>query len=146
MNNTILPNTVLAKGLKRVLPAPIISPIIAPIIYILLLASLLFFMGCSTATVTDTGGGTGDDARTGGDGNVRFELINVTNVDDDDDTDYKLDGADAVTTAEVDGTTYLFVGGFRNDNGVSVFSVANDGMLSNTVNISDNNTLNLSGT
>ena len=64
-------------------------------------------------------------------------LANVTNVTDNDDR--QLDGAASVTTAVVDGTTYLFVAG-SNDSGVSVFSVANNGMLTNPANVSDDGT------
>ena len=54
-------------------------------------------------------------------------LSSVQDVDDDD--DLQLDGAFSVTTAVAGGTTYLFVAGNKDD-GVSVFRVANDGMLS----------------
>jgi hypothetical protein len=47
-----------------------------------------------------------------------------------------------VTTAVVDGTTYLFVAGSA-DSGVSVFSVAADGTLTNVANVSDDATLEL---
>ena len=69
-------------------------------------------------------------------------LANVTNVTDD--SSLELDNAQSVTTAEVDGTTYLFVAGF-NDSGVSVFNVANDGMLSSRVNVTDAGDLELNG-
>ena len=67
-------------------------------------------------------------------------LVNVDNVTDD--SSLHLDGAASVTTAEVDGTTYLFVAGFTDD-GVSVFSVANDGMLTNVTNVPDGGSLEL---
>ena len=69
-------------------------------------------------------------------------LTNVDNVSDD--ATLELDGAVGVTTAVVGGTTYLFVTG-NNDNGVSVFSVAADGTLTNVDNVSDDATLELFG-
>ena len=69
-------------------------------------------------------------------------LNNVTNVSDDD--DLELDGASGVTTAEVGGTTYLFVTGAIDD-GMSVFSVANDGMLDNVTNVTNGGALELDG-
>src|SRR5438034_8410662 len=45
-------------------------------------------------------------------------LTNVANVSDD--ATLNLEGTESVATAEVGGTTYLFVAGY-NDNGVSVF-------------------------
>ena len=65
-------------------------------------------------------------------------LSNVTNVSDD--SSLKLEGAISVTTAEVGSTTYLFVAG-NNDNGFSVFSVGDDGGLSNVTNVSDGGSL-----
>jgi 6-phosphogluconolactonase (cycloisomerase 2 family) len=67
-------------------------------------------------------------------------LTNVDNVSDD--ATLELDGAIAVTTAVVGGTTYLFATGALDD-GVSVFSVAADGTLTNVANISDDATLEL---
>ncbi len=54
----------------------------------------------------------------------------------------ELDGATAVTTAVVGGTTYLFVAGYSDD-GVSVFRVANDGTLTNVYNAKDTTSTNL---
>ena len=71
-------------------------------------------------------------------------LANVTNVDDANDSNWELDGAQSVTTAVVAGTTYLFVAG-SDDSGVSVFSVANDGMLANVTNVPDVGSLELDG-
>src|ERR1044071_9581069 len=48
----------------------------------------------------------------------------------------ELDGATGVTTAVVNGTTYLFVAG-NSDDGISVFSVASNGTLTNVFNIDD---------
>src|SRR5262245_20349020 len=59
-------------------------------------------------------------------------LTSVFNVNDN--ATLNLGGAYGVTTAVVAGTTYLFVDGF-NDNGVSVFSVAADGVLTNVSNV-----------
>ena len=53
-------------------------------------------------------------------------LTNVFNITDD--ATLALDGAQALTTAVIAGTTYLFVAGFADD-GVSVFAVAPDGTL-----------------
>ena len=69
-------------------------------------------------------------------------LTNVDNVTDD--ATLELDGAFAVTTAVVGGTTYLFVAGF-DDDGVSVFSVAADGTLTNVDNVTDDGALELDG-
>jgi len=69
-------------------------------------------------------------------------LTNVDNVTDD--VVLALDGANGVTTAVVAGTTYLFVASFF-DRGVSVFSVAADGTLTNVDNVSDDGTLQLAG-
>ena len=69
-------------------------------------------------------------------------LTNVDNVTDD--ATLELDGASGVTTAVVGGTTYLFVTGL-NDDGVSVFSVAADGTLTNVDNVTDDATLELDG-
>src|SRR5256714_10312364 len=69
-------------------------------------------------------------------------LTNVANVTDD--GTLKLAAAVGVTTALSGGNTYLFVAG-ETDSGVSVFSVAANGALTNVANVSDNGTLNLSG-
>ena len=68
-------------------------------------------------------------------------LTSVTNVSDDD--NLKLDEASSVMTATVGSTTYLFVAG--NDDGVSVFSVADNGMLTSITNVSDDANLELNG-
>jgi len=69
-------------------------------------------------------------------------LTNVDNVGDD--ATLELDGALGITTAVVGGVTYLFVTG-AGDSGVSVFSVAADGTLTNVDNVTDDATLELSG-
>src|SRR2546423_698144 len=69
-------------------------------------------------------------------------LTNVANVTDD--GTLKLAAAVGVTTALSGGNTYLFVAG-ETDSGVSVFSVAANGALTNVANVSDNGTLNLAG-
>ena len=56
----------------------------------------------------------------------------------------ELDGATSVTTAVIAGTTYLFVAGFVDD-GVSVFSVANNGSLTSADNVTDAGALELDG-
>jgi 6-phosphogluconolactonase (cycloisomerase 2 family) len=69
-------------------------------------------------------------------------LTNVDNVSDD--ATLELLGAHSTTTAVVGGTTYLFVTGSVDD-GVSVFSVAADGTLTNVDNVTDDATLGLDG-
>jgi len=69
-------------------------------------------------------------------------LVNVDNVTDD--ATLELAGAMRATTAVIAGTTYLFVTG-RNDDGVSVFSVAADGTLTNVTNVTDGGALELDG-
>jgi len=69
-------------------------------------------------------------------------LTNVDNVTDD--ATLELDFTEAVTTALVGGTTYLFVTGTLDD-GVSVFSVAANGALTNVDNVTDDATLELFG-
>ncbi|WP_330199875.1 beta strand repeat-containing protein, partial [Hyphobacterium lacteum] len=69
-------------------------------------------------------------------------LTNVANVTDA--PALELDGASSVTTAEVVGTTYLFAAG-QIDDGVSVFSVGNDGSLTNVANVTDGGALELDG-
>src|SRR5262245_48442176 len=59
----------------------------------------------------------------------------------------ELQGATGVTTAVVGGTTYLFVSG-QADDGISVFSVAADGTLTNVAaggNVTDAGALELDG-
>jgi hypothetical protein len=67
-------------------------------------------------------------------------LTNVDNVTDD--ATLHLGGAAGVTTAVVSGNTYLFVSGVADD-GVSVFSVAVDGTLTNVDNVGDDATVQL---
>ena len=64
--------------------------------------------------------------------------------DIEDDGTLALNAAFSLSTAVVSDTTYLFVAG-RSDNGVSVFSVASDGVLTSVFNITDNVTLELAG-
>ncbi len=69
----------------------------------------------------------------------------LTSVDDvSDDADLELDGAFAVSTAVVGGSTYLFVAG-NIDDGFSVFSVAADGTLTSVDDVSDDADLELNG-
>src|SRR5438045_9677655 len=56
----------------------------------------------------------------------------------------ELLGATGVTTAVVGGTTYLFVAG-QTDDGISVFSVASNGTLTNAFNVTDAGALELDG-
>jgi 6-phosphogluconolactonase (cycloisomerase 2 family) len=67
-------------------------------------------------------------------------LTNVHNVTDD--ATLELNGATGLTATVIGGTTYLFVAGL-DDNGVSIFSVAADGTLTNVANVSDDATLEL---
>ncbi len=69
-------------------------------------------------------------------------LTNVHNVDDA--GSLELNGAISVTTESIGGTPYLFVAG-RNDAGVSVFSIADDGILTNVHNVDDAGSLELDG-
>ena len=55
-----------------------------------------------------------------------------------------LDGANSATTTVVDGTPFLFVTGYTDD-GVSVFSIGNNGALNNMNNVTDNGDLELDG-
>ncbi|MEO1039461.1 MAG: hypothetical protein AAFX09_07930 [Pseudomonadota bacterium] len=63
---------------------------------------------------------------------------------DTDDANYELDGARALEVVEVGGTTYAIVGGLLDD-GISVFSVASNGVLTNVFNLADDATLSLDG-
>ncbi|HWW27896.1 MAG TPA: M10 family metallopeptidase C-terminal domain-containing protein [Caulobacter sp.] len=56
----------------------------------------------------------------------------------------ELDGVSAIASADVGGTTYVFVAGGL-DNGISVFSLGLNGALANTANITDSGALNLTG-
>ncbi len=56
----------------------------------------------------------------------------------------ELDGAVGVATATVDGTGFVFVGGFTDD-GISVFEIDGNGQLSNVFNIADGGDAALSG-
>jgi len=56
----------------------------------------------------------------------------------------ELDGASVITSADVGGTTYVFVGGAVDD-GVSVFSLSRAGVLTNVYNVTDSGSLNLVG-
>ena len=105
--------------------------------------------GASYVTTADVGGttyvfvtgkGNGDNGISVFSLNTDGTLTNVFNVADNNTTN--LGGAFALTTAVVNGTTYLFAGGV-NDSGVSVFSVGTDGHLTNTANVGDNGTLQL---
>ena len=69
-------------------------------------------------------------------------LTNVFNVTDD--ATFELDGARGLSTAMVDGNTYLFVAG-QADDGVSVFRVNTNGSLTNVSNVTDNATMLLTG-
>ncbi|CAN5376283.1 VCBS domain-containing protein [soil metagenome] len=56
----------------------------------------------------------------------------------------ELDGASFITSADVGGTTYVFVAGGV-DNGISVFTLGLNGALTNTANVTDGGALNLVG-
>ncbi|MGR4865241.1 M10 family metallopeptidase C-terminal domain-containing protein [Caulobacter sp. LARHSG274] len=71
--------------------------------------------------------------------------ILFTNGDNETDAGaLELDGASFITSADVGGATYVFVAGGV-DNGISVFSLALDGTLTNVANITDSGLLNLVG-
>ena len=71
--------------------------------------------------------------------------ILFTNGDNETDAGaLELDGASFVTSADVGGTTYVFVAGGV-DNGLSVFALGLDGSLTNTANVTDGGVLNLVG-
>ena len=63
-------------------------------------------------------------------------LTSVFNIDDASNAALELDGAVRLTTAVIGGTTYLFSTG-NADDGISVFSVANNGALTNVFNVDD---------
>ncbi len=97
----------------------------------------IYLSGDSSATTAEVDGttylfvsGGVDDGisvfELGSDGNLDN---NVDNVTDSENPRYKLNGASSVTTAEVDGTTYLFASAGSPDNGVSVFEVLTGGIL-----------------
>ena len=69
-------------------------------------------------------------------------LTNVHNVSDA--GSLELEGAYSVTTATIGDSSYLFVGGFGDD-GVSVFSIANDGRLTPVHSVTDDASLELDG-
>ena len=71
-------------------------------------------------------------------------LSQVDFVDDSEDAALELAGAQEVATAVVGGVTYLFVSG-GTDDGVSVFSVAATGVLTNVFNVTDAGVLELDG-
>ncbi len=62
-------------------------------------------------------------------------LTNVDNVSDADNPALQLDDVQVLTTAEIDGTTFLFAGG--DENGFSVFSVASNGALTHVQSVAD---------
>jgi hypothetical protein len=71
--------------------------------------------------------------------------ILFTNGDNETDAGaLELDGASFITSAEVGGTTYVFVAGGV-DNGISVFSLGLNGSLTNVANVTDSGLLNLVG-
>ncbi len=67
-----------------------------------------------------------------------YDVGDVDDIDDEleDDEELQLDGASGLATAVVSGIPYLFVAG-RDDDGISVFSIASDGSLTSVYNISD---------
>ena len=70
--------------------------------------------------------------------------LSTSVYDVSDDATINLSGVRGISTAEVGGTSYLFTAGSFDD-GISVFSIANDGSLTNVDNTSDNATLELLG-
>ncbi len=96
------------------------------------------------STYVFTGAGTGGNGVSVFSLDAAGQLTNVANVDDSENPNYQLATVRAVTTAVVDGTTYLFAAGAA-DGGVSVFAVGSDGSLTNVENITDGAGLNLQG-
>jgi hypothetical protein len=71
--------------------------------------------------------------------------ILFTNGDNETDAGaLELDGASFITSADVGGTTYVFVAGAADD-GVSVFSLGLNGALTNVANVTDGGAMNLVG-
>jgi VCBS repeat-containing protein len=73
--------------------------------------------------------------------------MSIVLTNNDNETDggaLELDGVSAVTSAEIGGTTYIFVAGGV-DNGISVFSLALNGALINIANLNDAGAMNLVG-
>ena len=62
-------------------------------------------------------------------------LTNVANVNDNENSNYKLFELTLITTGQIGNNTYLFAGG-QFDNGISVFQVGKDGTLDNVTNTS----------
>ena len=109
--------------------------------------------GIQTLAITGLGGGTtytftaiGVDSAGNRSSGVRINgrpmnhLTSVHNVNDS--SSLELNGARSVTTASVEGETYLFVAGF-NDSGISVFQIESGGKLVNVHNVPDTDTLEL---
>ena len=80
--------------------------------------------------------------RIGADG----RLTNTDNIDDEENGDYELNNARDVTSAVVDGNSFIFVAGY-NDNGVSVFELDSNGkaIFRDSVDDASNSALNLQG-
>ncbi len=69
--------------------------------------------------------------------NPNGNLTHVDSVDDASDADFELLGASSLTTAVIEGITYLFVGG-DDDDGISAFSVdASTGALTHVHSVED---------
>ena len=62
-------------------------------------------------------------------------LTNVANVNDNENSNYKLFELTSITTGQIGNNTYLFAAS-QFDNGISVFKVGKDGTLDNVTNIS----------
>ena len=74
---------------------------------------------------------------------INGHFVNKDNVDDGDDLDFLLDGANGIATAVVDGKTFVFATGVV-DEGVSVFQLfANSRALINKANVADGGDLDL---
>ena len=105
---------------------------------------LNFATGTTTAVVGGTTymfvAGQGDDGVSVFSVAANGTLTNAFNVTDA--GALELDGAIRLATAQIGGTTYLFVTGHQDD-GVSVFSVAANGALTNVANVTDDGTVNL---
>ena len=102
------------------------------------------YFGITTALVGNTSycfvTGNGDEVFGVFAVNSNGHISNVTNVVDND--RLKTDGNRGITTTKIDNNTYLFVSG-EQDDGFSVFSVDNNGVINDITNVSDAAGLNL---
>ncbi len=72
------------------------------------------------------------------------KLNYITSINNADSDAYTIEAILGITTAEVNGTTYLFVSGAI-DNSINKFTVGNDGVLTYVDSVVDNNELQIDG-